>query len=158
METTADLRARMAELWDRVHATAPPGEWPEVTRLTTGPEVDRLPPNFTAWAVGPWPADPADAPPAGRHVVVLPTLDPAAPFDVQRRYRARIVADGSGTCPLCSGVAGIVGPDPERARAGFHALPVRVGVRHSTGCPAADFGERERRWFPAFSNGRGGRA
>lgn len=153
-ETTADLRARLAALWDRAHpGSAPPDQWPPITRLVTGDGLDRVPPGFAAWAVGRWPNDPDTAPAEGRHVIVLPELDPAAPYEVHRRYMARVIADGTGRCPMCAAVAGIVGPDPEHGhRAGFHRLPVVVGIQHATACPA-EFTEDDRRWFPVHRGG-----
>lgn len=150
MTASADLRARLAALWHRAHSSTPVDAWPQVTRLTTGPALARVPDGFTPWAVGPWIDDPAAAPPAGRHVVVLPTLAGDAPLDVRHRYLARLVALGTGRCPLCSAVAGLSRqiPEPgEPGRAAFHALPLVVTVNHSVGCPADSFGEEDRRFF-----------
>lgn len=149
---SAELRATLAALWERAQESTPADDWPAVTRLTSGPELAKVPPGFTAWAVGAWPD--ADAP-GGRHVVVLPTLDPAAPLDVHRRLMARVVALGSGRCPLCSAVAGLdrepVAPG-EQGRAVFHVLPLYVRVRHATGCPA-EFTPDEAHLFPVYRYG-----
>jgi len=76
------------------------------------------------------------------------TLTNNAPVPMRRRYLARVAAQGSGRCPLCAQVADISGPDPEHGRrAGYRLLPVTVGVRHVTGCPASDFTDADRRWF-----------
>jgi hypothetical protein len=136
---TADIRARLAAAADRVTRSTLPGAWPEVARLDGAP----VPPGFTAWRIGP----------EGGPVTVLPTLDPAAPLDVRRRYLARAIGNGTGRCPLCSAVAGVLGPDPEHGhRAGFHLLPVTVGIRHAPDCPA-EFTDAERHYFPAYRRG-----
>lgn len=149
---SAETRARLVALWERANRSTPADEWPTVTRLTSGPALDKVPDGFTAWAVGPWPDDPAAAPREGRHIVVLPTLDVAASLSVHRRYLARAVALGTGRCPLCSAVAGLsrepVAPG-EQGRAVFQELPLYVRVRHATGCPA-EFLPDERHHFPAY--------
>lgn len=144
----ADVKGAAVALWERVHRSVPPREWPMVTRLTSGPEVAKLPPGYCAWAVGAWP-DPEPLT-GGRSVVVMPELVPDAPLPVRRRYLARVVANGCGQCPLCSGVAGIVGNDPEIGyRAGYYRLPVTVQTRHAVGCPT-EFEVSERGWFVPF--------
>jgi hypothetical protein len=130
--TFAETRARLAQMWDRVHPK-------DSTPLT----VERLAsdaPGFTAWRV---------SSPDGSSTVVLPSLDLSAPFEIHRRYLARVIADATGICPLCSAVAG-VSRDPDDGRAAFALLPVVVTVRHFPGC-GAQFGEDERGWFPAVA-------
>lgn len=132
----ADFRARLVAAQARAAESAPPEAWPLVTRLDGAP----VPEGFTAWRVGP----------EGGPVVALPTLAPDAPADFRRRHLARLVATALGRCPLCGEVAGLsrepVAPG-EQGRAVFHALPLYVRVRHSTGCPADDFPEADRRWL-----------
>lgn len=131
--TTADLRARLAAAADLVARSTAPGEWPTVTRLDGAP----VPPGYAAWRVGG----------EGGPVTALPALAPSAPLDVRRRYLARVVANGSGRCPLCSAVAGITpdSPTPDRPAA-WHLMPVRVGITHATACPAT-FTDDDRRHF-----------
>lgn len=146
----ADLRARLAALWERVNASTPDDEWPAVTLLTSGSGLDKVPPGFTAYAVGPWDEHPENAPASGRHVVVLPSVHPNAPLGLRRRLMARAVANGTGTCPLCSAALGLSQrlPGPgEPGRAVWHALPVYLAVRHATGCPADDWTETDRGWL-----------
>lgn len=133
---TADDRARVVALWDRVHPT--PDEWPGVTLLDGGP----VPEGFSAWRVGD----------DDGIVTVLPTLLPSAPMDFRRRYFARVIANGSGECPLCGAVAGL-SADPVRTPAAWHRLPLRLTVRHATDCPAT-FTEAERRHFDPRAMGR----
>lgn len=132
----ADLRARLAAAMDRADRARAnpldPEDWPPVARLAGAP----VPPGFTAWRVGG-----EDGP-----VTVLPSPRPSAPLDFRQRYLARVVANGTGTCPLCGEAAGISGPDPERQQAGYRALPVTVGITHSPQCPAL-FTEEDRTWF-----------
>lgn len=146
----ADLRAALAALWERAHDSTPDHEWPTVTVLTSGSGLDKVPPGFTPYAVGPWTEHPENAPREGRHVVVLPTAHPNAPLGLRRRLMARAVALGTGRCPLCSEVAGLTQrlPGPgEPGRAVWHALPVYLAVRHATGCPADDWTEADRSWL-----------
>jgi len=146
----ADMRAKFTALWERVHQATPDHAWPAVTRLTSGPELAKVPPHHTAWAVGPW----SDEPASTRHIIVQPSLDPAAPVSMHRRLLARVIAIGSGRCPMCSGIATLSRqpPGPGESRAAFHLFAVYVAVRHANGCPADDFTARERAWFPAFND------
>jgi hypothetical protein len=125
--TFAETRARLAAMWDSVH---PPLM---VERLTDAP----LAAGFTAWRV---------SGPDGSSTVVLPSLDPKAPFEVHRRYLSRVIANATGCCPLCSAVAE-VSRDPDDGPAAWRLLEVVISVRHATDCPAT-FGEDDRRWFP----------
>lgn len=142
----AALRARMTALWERAHAATPDDAWPQVAPLVDG--TGSVPPHHTAWAVGPWDEDTTTA----RHVIVTPSLDPAAPASLHRRLAARVVALGTGRCPLCSAVAGLSQqpPAPGEPRVPWHVFDVFVTVRHATGCPADDWTDAERHWFPAF--------
>ena len=151
MTNYADMRGRLAAAWERANDSIPSEQWPQVTRLTTGPGLDKVPPGFTAWAVGPWSAQKTSE---GRQVVVLPSLALNAPKAVWERYLARVIATGSGKCPMCSQVAALDREPPapgELGRAAFHALPLFVRVTQSMGCPAADWTERERHYFPALN-------
>lgn len=76
---------------------------------------------------------------------MLPALRPLAPVEVRRRYVARVVANATGRCPLCEGVAG-VWIDPTRTPAAWSVLPVTFQVLHATQCPA-QFETRDRKWF-----------
>ena len=138
--STADLRGRLVGLWERAHDDSVPADrWPLVTALS-GPALDAVPPGCSAWAVGPWQDDPQDAPSEGRHIVVMPSL----------------VATGTGRCPLCGGVAGILpdSPSPDHP-ASWRLLPLRVGISHTPGCPAV-FTDADRQFFDprALAEGR----
>ena len=141
-------------LWETAHDSVPAYRWPLVTRLS-GPARAEVPPGFAAFAVGPWQDDPQDAPPEGRHIVVMPSLVAEAPMSVRRRYIARLVATGTGRCPLCGSVAGILpdSPSPDHP-ASWRLLPLRVGISHTPGCPAV-FGDADREYFdPRAVQGR----
>jgi hypothetical protein len=56
----------------------------------------------------------------------------------------RIVADCTGTCPLCGAVVTIDG-NPEHPVA-WAVLPVTLSVPHVPGCPAV-FADSEAAWF-----------
>ena len=133
-ETLAELKAKAAAAWDSATRT------PLVTRLV--PPPPGTPEGFAAWSVG-------DHPP--RSVVVLPALDPQAPFAVHQRYIARVIATATGHCPLCSRAASL-NADPERTPAAWQAAPVTVGVVHDHGCPA-EFDDADRHLFPIFRSG-----
>lgn len=122
--TTADTRAKLAALWDRMHPTDP-AEWPRLDLLIDAP----APPGWAVWRAGG-----PDGP-----LTLLPALAPSAPFDVRRRYLARVVANTTGRCPMCGAAAGVApdAPDPEHGRlAAYRVAPVRVGITHAPDCPA----------------------
>lgn len=101
------------------------------------------PPHMSAWAVGPFGGP--------RQVVVVPTLKPEAPPEVVERVVARVLAIGTGRCPLCGGIQELSQaiPDPERpmrGRVSWEALPVFLDVRHAPFCPAT-FEPSEAHWF-----------
>ncbi|OLT11716.1 hypothetical protein BJF79_23630 [Actinomadura sp. CNU-125] len=137
MTAPADLRARLAAAMDRADRAranpSDPEDWPPVTRLAGAP----VPPGFTAWRVGG----------EDGHVTAMPSVRDSAPLEFRQRYMARVVANGTGLCPLCGEAAGISGPDPEHGHlAGYRAVPVTVGITHSPDCPAL-FTEEDRTWF-----------
>lgn len=137
---SAEARGRVAGVWDGIARQPLP-----LVALITAPEG--TPEGFQAWAVG--------TPPAPRSIVLLPEISDYAPREVMDRYISRVVADATGTCPLCGQAAGLVGPDlpdperPQRGRNAFYALPLSVGIRHDLGCPAI-FTDADRRWFPSI--------
>ncbi|CCH77142.1 hypothetical protein BN12_1680008 [Nostocoides japonicum T1-X7] len=140
---SADLKGTLTGLWERAHASAPTGSWPTVTRLA-GPDVPR---HMTAWAVGRWSDEPDDDRP--RQIIVTPSLKPDAPASVRRRLLARVIADGSGECPLCSAVAGLDREPPapgEPGIAAWRTMPLHITLTHAVGCPAT-FGDEDRRHF-----------
>lgn len=150
----ATTKAALADLWQRVHDSAPADDWPTVTKLTTGSALARVPEGFSAWSIGDWDdlsnqsADDATA--AGRHIIIMPTLSDEAPISIHRRLIARAVALGTGRCPLCNAVAGLTQSPPEvgvQGIAAWRVLPVYVQISHSVGCPANSFGEEDRCWF-----------
>lgn len=81
-----------------------------------------IPPGFEMWRVD-------------GLVVVLPGVTPTAPIEFKERYLCRVVATGTGTCPMCSRTASF-NADPERqpaawrlAAAGAHLRdPARAGL------------------------------
>jgi hypothetical protein len=121
--TPADLRARILAAWDR----ADPDGVPE--RVAAGP----VPVGWAVWRLG-GPGGPCTA---------LPALLPSAPLAVRLRYRWRVVANLTGTCPACGGVAGLIGPTPDGPLAAWALLPVTLGITHDDGCPTV-FGEADR--------------
>lgn len=135
----ADLRARLAA------AQSSAASMPIVSLLGAPPPG--TPTGHSAWAVGPL---------FGRRsIVVMPTLTPAAPAEVHDRLVARVLADATGTCPLCGRAAGLSQqiPDPEnpgRGRAAWARLPLYIDVRHDVGCPAI-FTDEDQQWFPILS-------
>jgi len=134
----ADLKAHLAD------AQAIAAAVPIVSLLGALPDT---PDGYVVWAVGPLGGP--------RSRVLMPEFSPDAPPVVMDRLVARVLADATGTCPLCGAVAGLVGPEPpnpERPLLGrgvYYALPVSVGFRHEGECPAV-FGEEDRRWFPSL--------
>ncbi|HEU5025238.1 MAG TPA: hypothetical protein VFV01_10000 [Spirillospora sp.] len=133
----ADLRARLAAAMDRADRAranpSDPEDWPPVMRLAGAP----VPPGYALWRVGG-----EDGP-----VTALPALRASAPMEFRQRYMARLVANGTGRCPLCGEAASINGHDPEHGRrAAYRLLPVTVGITHSPDCPAL-FTDDDRRWF-----------
>jgi len=118
--TQADARAALAAAADRSTRSAPPGAWPLLELLTDAP----APPGWAVWRAGG----------PGGSLTALPTLLPTAPIGVRWRYLARVVANTTGRCPLCSAVAGVT-PDPGRPAA-WAVLPVVVSVSHAPDCPA----------------------
>jgi hypothetical protein len=147
--TTYDPDTDVNVRWRGVNLSRPtPEAWPNITELTTGPALDKVPPGFTAWAVGRWDDDPArrrkstrhpDDPGVLAHIVVMPTLVPEAPVSIRVRYLARAVAVATAKCPLCSG----------RAHLSRRPTPT-IHLRHSVGCPADDWTADEQRWFVPF--------
>lgn len=83
----------------------------------------------------------------GSHVM-LPTLSLLAPYEMHRRYQARVVATAMGRCGMCGAVASVHGGEHLAA---WRVLPVTVGLTHVAGCPA-EFTDDERQWFPAFQD------
>lgn len=149
--------------WRKVNLSRPtPEAWPNITELTSGPALEKVPPGYTAWAVGRWNDDPArrgtfsndpDDPGTNAHIVVMPTLIPDAPLSIRIRYLARAVAIATARCPLCGGRAHLdrMPPPPgEQGQAVFHALPLYVRVQHAPGCPVDDWTDAERQWFVPF--------
>lgn len=153
MTNTAAVRAQLTDLWERAHSSTPDDQWPPVTKMTNGSAVEKVPEGFDAWSVGRWPESPSDAPESGRLIVVLPSLNVFAPMSVHRRLRARVIANGTGRCPLCNQAAGLSAPVPEPGgpRAYFHAGEVTVTLNHDRGCPA-EFSDSERYLFPVFNH------
>lgn len=100
----ADTRAALVRLWEGV--LAPPGHWPRLDRLTDAP----APPGWAVWRAGG----------EGGPLTALPALLPSAPLDVRHRYLARVVANTTGRCPMCSAVPSITpdSPTPERPEPG----------------------------------------
>lgn len=130
--TEADARAALArafDLPDRYRSDpADPASWPPVVLL---PSDEATPPGWSRWRVG-------------RALVLLPTLAPHAPVSVLRRLVARVLANGTGRCPLC-GAAADLSTSPERP-ASWTLLPLTVGVTHPEDCPAL-FTDDDARWF-----------
>lgn len=89
----------------------------------------------------------------GRSSTVLPELADDAPALVRLRYVARVVANCTGTCPLCEAVAGLTA-DPIRTPATWLLGAVTVGITHAEGCPAV-FTDADRPYFPGLAAGRG---
>ncbi len=92
-----------------------------------------VPPGFIAWRIV-----------GTTGVTMLPALVPRVPARVWRGYRARVITNLTGRCPLCEAVAD-VDVDPSH-RVGWALLPVTVGVVHAPGC-SAHFTDADRRWF-----------
>lgn len=161
---TLNPRMRVIVRQHLVAATADPGQWPDVTKLTSGRALETLPVGYTAWAVGNWDDDPdvraATREGISNHIVVLPTLVDDAPPEIHSRLMARAVAIGTGKCPLCSGRAGLTQqpPAPGEPRASFHAFPVYVRIEHSQGCPADDWSDDDRQWFAQYRDGHNERS
>lgn len=81
-------------------------------------------PGYVAWNVGPE---------HGGVLVVMPRLLPGAPASLRRRYRDRILANATGTCPRCT--------------ANTDAAHVHQGqMAHEPTCTLV-FGPRDERWF-----------
>ena len=150
-ETDVNVRWRSVNLsrpTRRPGDTTSPEAWPNITELTTGPALDRVPRGFSAWAIGRWDDDPSrrrksthhpDDPGVLAHIVVMPTLIPEAPVSIRVRYLARAVAIATAKCPLCSG----------RAHLTRRPTPT-IHLRHSVGCPADDWTAEEQQWFVPF--------
>lgn len=123
----ADLRARVAAALDQAEAAA--GD--ELALVEQAPVP--TPPGFVAWRIV-----------GTTGVTVLPALVLNVPARVWRGYRARVLTNLTGRCPLCEAVAD-VNVDPSH-RAGWALLPVTVGVVHLPGC-STQFTDADRRWF-----------
>jgi hypothetical protein len=139
--TRADARAALAACADRSARSAPPGGWPLLELLADAP----APPGWAVWRAGG----------PGGGLTALPALLPSAPFGVRWRYLARVVANTTGRCPLCSAVARITpdSPRPEH-RAAWSVLPVRVGITHAPDC-ATTFTDDDRAHFDPRTLGEG---
>lgn len=117
-QSPADIRSRLVSGFDA--ATEADAHVEQVARPS--------PPGFVVWRiVG-----------TTRPATMVPALLLHAPGRVQRGYHARIVANLTGTCPLCTATAWIdTDADPEHTPAGWSAIEVSVGIVHLPGCLAA---------------------
>lgn len=85
--TLADAKARAARTHHRI------GARPTVEQMPNSPHE-----SVTAWKVR---GDDANV------VVMMPRLLPGAPASLRRRYRDRIIANATGTCPRCGEASGV---------------------------------------------------
>lgn len=122
----SELRARVVRAQESAART------PIVSLLGQSPEG--VPPGYSAWAVGPLFGV--------RSLVLMPTLSDDAPPVMEERLIARIVATGTGACPLCGRAAG--GP-----LVSDEAGPLVIDIRHDEGCPAV-ITQTDRKWFPVY--------
>lgn len=81
-------------------------------------------PGHTAWLVGPVNG--------GGVLVLMRQLRPGAPASLRRRYRARIIANATGTCPRCTASVDLSGQ--------------RGQIAHEPTCSLV-FTPRDSRWF-----------
>ena len=77
--------------------------------------------------------------------VVMPAPADDAPFEFLQRYLARVVANATEVCSMCSERASL-SHDPDEALAAWRALPVTYGITHLPSCPCT-FTEADRPYF-----------
>jgi hypothetical protein len=113
----ADAKAKLTRSWASATGQVP---------MLVGKPADL--PGWSAYGVG-------DV------LVLMPTLLPGAPKSIKRRYLARIVANASGTCPVCRSCAG----DLEMSERGLN----RGALTHEAGCSIGDDAGMDRWLDPA---------
>jgi hypothetical protein len=125
----ADIKGRFSASWDTA------------SKVSAPPEIERAPlpcpPGFTIWRIK-----------GTGGCTMLPQLLPHAPVRVRRKYAARVVANLTGRCPLCSATVWIDtdAPDPERSPAAWRLLDVTLGVNHFPQC-SGTFTNADKRFF-----------
>ena len=101
---------------------------PLVERITDAP----VPPGWAMFRVAGVP-------------LAMPAPAPDAPYEFRKRYLARVIATGTGLCPMCNRTAGL-SHDPETSPAAFRVLAVTYGITHDPDCPAI-FTDADRQFF-----------